>query len=294
MKEDVTFPSGQETCAAWLYKPPGGEPHPVIVMAHGLGAVKEMRLDAFAERFQAAGYACLVFDYRHFGASTGEPRQLLDIARQRADWAAALAYVRGREDLDRSRIVLWGTSFGGGHALATAAADHDVAAAIAQCPFTDGLASVLAMSPRVSLKVTARGLADVVRSRLRGRPVLVPTAGPPGTTALMAAPDALPGMQSIAADDAAWRNEVCARIALQISLDAPGRKVKRIDCPVLFCVCEPDTVAPAKATLRHATKARRGEVRLYPDGHFDIYLGEPFERVVADQLAFLSRHVPTT
>jgi pimeloyl-ACP methyl ester carboxylesterase len=101
-------------------------------------------------------------------------------------------------------------------------------------------------------------------------------------------------MQSIAADDAAWRNEVCARIALQISLDAPGRKVKRIDCPVLFCVCEPDTVAPAKATLRHATKARRGEVRLYPDGHFDIYLGEPFERVVADQLAFLSRHVPTT
>ena len=36
----------------------------------------------------------------------------------------------------------------------------------------------------------------------------------------------------------------------------------------------------------------RGEVRLYPDGHFDIYLAGPFERVVKDQLAFLARHVP--
>ncbi|WP_332394589.1 hypothetical protein [Ralstonia sp. 1B3] len=32
-----------------------------------------MRLDAFAERFSDAGYACLVFDYRNFGASEGAP-----------------------------------------------------------------------------------------------------------------------------------------------------------------------------------------------------------------------------
>ena len=107
-RQDVTFPSGQEACAGWLYKPAGEAPHPVLVMGHGLGAVKEMRLDAFAERFQVAGYACLVFDYRHFGASTGEPRQLLDIGRQLEDWQAALAYVRSREDLDSARIVVWG------------------------------------------------------------------------------------------------------------------------------------------------------------------------------------------
>ena len=47
------------------------------VMAHGLGGVRQMRLDAFAERFSSAGYRCLVFDYRHFGAGAGEPRQLL-------------------------------------------------------------------------------------------------------------------------------------------------------------------------------------------------------------------------
>ena len=50
-----------------------------------------MRLDTFAERFAAAGYSCLVFDYRHFGDSDGAPRQLLSIRRQLDDWAAAIA-----------------------------------------------------------------------------------------------------------------------------------------------------------------------------------------------------------
>lgn len=42
----------------------------------------------------------------------------------------------------------------------------------------------------------------------------------------------------------------------------------------------------------HARRAPRGEVRLYPAGHFNIYGAEPFERIVKDQLAFLTRHVP--
>src|SRR5665811_990625 len=157
-REDVEFSSGEDTCAAWLYTPAGEGPHPAIVMGHGLGAVKEMRLDAYAERFQAAGYACLVFDYRHFGASAGRPRQLLDIKRQLADWAAALDWTRSRQGLDPARIVVWGTSFGGGHALLTAARNHDVAAAVAQCPFTDGPASAMAVNPISSAKVTALAL----------------------------------------------------------------------------------------------------------------------------------------
>ena len=80
-RDDTTFPSGDSGCAAWLYRPAHIEsddssPRPIVVMAHGLGGVKEMRLDAFAERFTEAGYLCLVFDYRHFGASGGSPRQL--------------------------------------------------------------------------------------------------------------------------------------------------------------------------------------------------------------------------
>ncbi|HEX6519022.1 MAG TPA: alpha/beta fold hydrolase [Streptosporangiaceae bacterium] len=292
---EVHFPSGDAKCQAWLYLPEGPQPHPVIVMAHGLGGIRQMRLDAYAERFAAAGYACLVFDYRHFGASGGEPRQLLDIKLQLADWAAAIAYARSRADLDPARVVLWGTSFGGGHVIVAAARDGNVAATISQCPFTDGLASVLAMDPRTSVKVTARAVRDLIAAGLGRPPVMVPTAGPPGSAALMTAPDAVPGYLGLVDDEAraaGFDNQVAARVVLNIVRHRPGRKAKKVRCPILFAVCETDSVAPAKATLRHARTAPRGEIRLYPAGHFDIYLGDWFETNVTDQLAFLTNHVP--
>ena len=107
-------------------------------MAHGFSGVREQRLDAYAERFAQAGMAVLVFDYRHFGASEGEPRQLLSIARQLEDWRAAVAHARSLEGIDTKRIALWGSSFSGGHVIATAAKDPDVAAVVSQAPYTDG------------------------------------------------------------------------------------------------------------------------------------------------------------
>jgi hypothetical protein len=299
-RRDVYFPSGEERCHAWLYLPPSFSTEaarpPVIVMAHGLGAVKTLRLGAFAERFRAAGYACLVFDYRHFGDSDGQPRELLSIRRQREDWRAAVAFARSLPEVDRGRVVVWGTSFGGGHAIATAAGDHAVAAAIAQCPFTDGLASARQISPGGTLRLAAAAAQDQL-ARVMGRPpVRVKVAARPGETGLMDAGDVVEGVLGLLSasglSEEEYRNDVPARVALEIPLDAPGRQARRIRCPVLFCVCDDDTVAPAKATLRHAATAPRGEIRHYPLGHFDIYAGEHFEHVISDQLAFLHTHIP--
>jgi dienelactone hydrolase len=290
---DITFRSGGIDCAAWLYLPASRGPFPTIVMGHGLGGIRQMRLDAFAERFQAAGYACLVFDYRHFGASGGEPRQLLDINRQLQDWAAAIGFARTLEGVDPERVVLWGTSFGGGHVIVAGARDERVAAVIAQCPFTDGPASVLAAHPLSLIKATALGLRDLAGTAIGHQPTMVPTAGPPRSAALMATTDAESGYLAIVPGGTPFRNDVAARFALRVGLHRPGRQAAKLTCPALFCICEHDTVAPARAAQRHASRARRGEVRLYPYGHFDIYLGKPFERVVADQIDFLTRHIPT-
>jgi len=158
-REDVRFTSGEDRISAWLYRPTGSGPAPLLVMAHGLGAVRTMRLDTYAERFSAAGYACLVFDYRNFGDSEGQPRQLLDIGMQLADWAAAVDYARTLPGIDHSRIGLWGTSFGGGHVIATAARLPGIATAVAQCPFTDGVASLRAINPVTVARITARRCA---------------------------------------------------------------------------------------------------------------------------------------
>jgi dienelactone hydrolase len=292
---DVTFDSHGDVCAAWLYLPTGTGPAPVMVMAHGLGGTREMRLDAYAERFRAAGYACLVFDYRYFGASGGEPRQLLDIESQLQDWASAIDHARSRSDVDTSRIVLWGSSFGGGHVIVAAARDRKVAAVISQCPFTDGIASGLASNTWTSTKLSGRALGDLAGSVIGRPPLMVNTAGRPGTTALMTSPDSYDGYLALAPDaDETFHNRVAARVALQIVRHRPGRRAKDVRCPILFVVCETDSVAPAKATLRYARTAPHGEIKTYDAGHFEIYLGEAFERVVGDQIEFLTRTVPPT
>src|SRR5690606_4654369 len=158
---NVHFPSGSDVCDAWLYRPAGATAAgslPVIVMAHGLGGIKVGGLAPFAERFCTEGYACLVFDYRYFGDSGGEPRELLDIPSQLEDWRAAVACARSLPGIDPDRVVVWGTSFGGGHAVVTAAEDARIAAAIAQCPFTDGPSSVMAIHWKTNMKITALAL----------------------------------------------------------------------------------------------------------------------------------------
>lgn len=301
IRRDVTFRSGRAEhaadCAAWLYEPAGtrggGEATgPAVVLGHGLGALKEMGLEAYAAHFARAGYVALAFDYRHFGASGGRPRQLLDINRQLEDWASAVAYVRGLPEVDSGRVALFGTSFGGGHVIVTAARDPQVAAVIAQCPFTSGSASARTIDLRGLPGVLARAARDEVAARRGGDPVLVQTAGPPGSPALMNAPDALAGYLDLVPDDVDFTNAVSARVANRIMLHHPGRQARNVRCPILFQVCERDSVAPPAPTLRYAAKAPRGEVVRYPVGHFAIYRDEPLRRALADDVAFLRRHVP--
>ena len=290
-REDVWFNSGHDRISAWLYRPASDGDAPLLVMAHGLGAVRTMRLDAYAERFCAAGYACLVFDYRNFGDSEGAPRQLLDISMQLQDWTVAVAYARTLPGIDYNRIGLWGTSFGGGHVIATAARLPGIAAVVSQCPFTDSIASLGALSPLISARITGLAVRDLIAARLGRPPVMVPTAGNPGEVALMNAPDAYPGFLKLVPDGTPLRNEVAARIGVKILSYRPGRLAAKVTCPILFCVCESDSVAPSGPTRRYAATAPRGQIKLYPEGHFEIYVGDAFERVVADQLDFLDKNL---
>ncbi|MHB8693885.1 MAG: alpha/beta hydrolase [Solirubrobacteraceae bacterium] len=289
-RRDVAFTSAGEQCRAWLYLPDAERP-PLVILGHGVGATREYGLEPYAQRFADAGIAALVFTYRHFGDSGGQPRQLLDIGRQLEDWAAALAYARTLGEIDSRRIALWGTSFGGGHVLVAAARDGLVAAVVSQCPFTDGLAATRAAHPRSLIQATGLALRDQLGS-LRGQPpVMVPLVGGPGSTALMTSPDSEPGYRALIPPNAEFHNGVAARFLLHVGRHRPGRSAKKIKAPVLFCICDTDAVAPADTALHYARTAPRGEVRRYPVGHFDIYLGEPFENAVRDQTEFLVRHL---
>ncbi|HEY0632332.1 MAG TPA: alpha/beta fold hydrolase [Thermoleophilaceae bacterium] len=290
-RQDIAFDSGGERCAAWLYTPDSDGPHPIVVLAHGFGGVRDARLWAYAERFADAGLAALIFDYRHFGASGGSPRQLLDLKRQLDDWRAAIAFARGLDGVDPERVALWGTSFSGGHVAVLAAEDRRVAAAISQGTFIDGVAALRAAGPRNMLRMGLAGLRDEL-AHLRGRPAhMLAVVGPPGSVAAMNSPDAEPGYRALFPPDVEFRNEVAARIGLRIGLYRPARQAERIACPWLVCVVDNDVITPPQPALKAAGRAPRGEARRYAGGHFDIYVGELFEQVVADQLEFLERHL---
>lgn len=296
-REDVTFDSHGTACAAWLYRPVGVESPPIVVMAHGFAAIRVLRLDAYAERFAQAGYAVLVFDYRGWGDSDGEPRRVLSIRAQHRDWRAAVAFARRLAGVDAARLVLWGTSFAGGHALHLAAEDHDVAAVIAQVPHISGPASVLSQPRGLVARLIGAGLRDQARAALRREPYRVAAAGYPGELAMMTSPDAAPMAIRLAGDlyeQLLPENDVAARVALRVPFYSPGRLTPRIAAPTLVQIAERDSVTPCEVARKAAERLPRGEVRLYDCQHFEPYLDPYFDTVVGDQLAFLLRHVPVS
>lgn len=181
MRYDITIPSHGETLAAWVY-PGSTKPGPCIILAHGLGAVREMRLDAFAERFQQEGYTCLVFDYRCSGSSSGKPRGLVDFARQQEDWDAVLDHVKSpsmADVIDPTKLAIFGTSFGGGHVIQVAARHPELKAVISQCPFTSGLSSSFTTGVWPLPKLLWLSLRDALFGT-DDAPVRVPLVGKPG------------------------------------------------------------------------------------------------------------------
>lgn len=289
-QEDIEFASGGERCAAWFFRPEGAPgPFPCVVMATGFSCVRDQGLVAFGERFAASGIATLAFDYRCFGDSGGEPRQLASPRRQRGDVRAALALARSLDSVDTNRIALWGYSFGGAHVQSLALSEPGLSAAICVAPVIDTQRTVLHIGGISHMaRLTVAGTRDGIRALRRAEPYLVPAAGPPGSDAVISTPQVLDGFEQVTPPGSTWRNEACARVLLEPPYKLV-RKARRIAIPILYCIAEDDDVTPPALGMRVAKRPPRGELRTYPGGHFDPFLGGTFERMAADQVEFLDR-----
>ena len=300
VREESSFLSHGIRCAAWVYRPtaPPSSDLPVIVMAHGFGCIRALRLPAYAQRFAAAGYVVVVFDYRYFGDSDGRPRQLLDIAAQLDDWRAAIGWARTLEGVDPARVIGWGTSLSGGHVITLAATGAPLTAIIAQVPHVDGFAAARTAGMRHAAGLLPAALADTWRALLHRTPRYLNSIGAPGTRSIMATPDAWAALGRMAASDGLTLEDfpitVAARIVFRIGLYSPIRHAAAVRCPALIQVASDDDLTPTRQAREAASRMPRATLKTYPGRHFDVYIEPLFTSVVADQLEFLRAVAPVT
>ncbi|MET7773718.1 alpha/beta hydrolase [Nocardia sp. NPDC005366] len=294
----ISFDSHGTNCEAWFFDADGAssagpDGHPVVVMAHGFGGTKDSGLAPFARRLAAAGVAVFAFDYRGFGASGGEPRQRVLMTAQVQDYRAAIVAAGRQPGVDPRRIVLWGISQSGGHALTVAADRSDICGVIAMVPLVNGLAAGRTALAQVGAGALARSTVTGVRSALAGRlgrtPTMMPLVGRPGEQAALTAEGYYESYLALAGPT--WRNEVDAAVGLELGGYRADRLADRIIAPVLVQIADFDRAAPPRSAAKAAFKAR-AEVRHYPCDHFDLFAGNPwFERAVEHQVRFLRRHL---
>ncbi len=285
IREDVDFYSDGTRCSAWMYLPAVDKKCPVIVMAHGLGSVREMRLDAYAERFAAAGYACFLFDYRHFGASDGNRRQWINVKKQLEDWNCAVDFVKKSDKVDGGRILLFGSSFSGGHVITLSSKRKDITATVAQCPYTNTFATAGSLKPKTTVKTIPFLIADLLSCLTGYHPVMIKLGAAPGEVAMMAVPDYKDALKLVP-ENTTFINKVPARTFLEFVKYSPCRYTEDVAIPIYYAVCAKDVLAPAKATIKCAKRSGKATIKEYNCGHFGIYVEEFFEEAIADYIAF--------
>ncbi|MFW6265572.1 MAG: alpha/beta hydrolase, partial [Halanaeroarchaeum sp.] len=247
--ETVAFTSGRSEVAGTLFHPDDTDHPPVVVMAHGFAARRNWGLPAFAKRFAEEGIAALTFDYRGFGDSGGGPRRVVSARQQRADYRAALEYVRGRDDVDGDAAALWGMSYSGGHVLALAATE-DVETVVATVPFTDGL-HVAGHAIQQGGWEYVRGMATAVAKDarqilFRRDPHYVRVVGEDERDdfAVLATPGSLEGYESMIPEEerADWPNRTAARVLVEIPFNRPVSRASSVDVPVFVLEATDDQI----------------------------------------------------
>ncbi|MGW7535118.1 alpha/beta hydrolase [Amycolatopsis sp. NPDC054798] len=287
----TSFRSGRDQCAAWLTLPDGPGPHPAVVLVHGGGATHEMMLGQYETWFSAAGFAVLAFDFRHLGESGGEPRQLVSQRRYAQDVDAALEFARTRPEIDADRIALWGTSFGASHVVAAAARHPALAAAVVQCPVLSGRAVVARAGLRHLARFTGPIVSDLLRSALRLPRRYVSLVGRPGELAFVNQPGALEGWESVTPEGCEFDNRITAASGLGMLFYNAAAQASRVRCPLLICACDRENLIDPSIAAAVADDAPRAVLKHYDADHFTVYHPPVVEKVVADQLDFLTAHL---
>ena len=292
-RENVSFYSEGVRLEGDLYRPAApasDERRAGIVLCHGYTGVKSLYLPDNARLLAEAGHVVLAFDYKGWGASEGPRARLAPFSRV-ADVRAALSFLGTRPDVDRARLGLYGTSYGGATVIWAAALDERARCVVSVVGVGDGRRWMRSVRrPDEWHDLLARAREDRDRAAVSGESGLAERdeilLQDRQSAALSAAaradnPDAVSTVPLSFIDD-----------TLSFHADwVVGRIAPR---PVLFITTSDDRLVPPAES--EALYARAGEpkklVVLEGYGHYDVYAEPVFGAVMAATLDWYAAHLP--
>jgi hypothetical protein len=281
MRKDIEFQAGDGvTLRGWQYVPDNvSGPAPVVVMAHGFSAVKEMYLDKYAEAFAAVGIGSIVFDHRNFGASDGQPRQEIDPWKQVSDYRDAITYAETLSEVNNDAIGVFGSSYSGGHVLVVGGIDRRVKAVAAQVPLASGHRNARRLIRADKVAGFQAMFNEDRRARARGEaPAMVPVVdADPDAPSALPTPDSYEWFTSTHQLRApSWKNEVTLRSVEMFTEYEPMAYASFISpTPLLMIVALGDHLTVADLALEAYEKALHPKKLVtLSGGHFDAYVND--------------------
>ena len=272
--------------------------------------------------FLVAGFAVFLFDYRNFGASTGTPRNWISPKRHLEDYHAALDFLeldttisKLGQKVDTSRILLWGTSFSGGHVLEIASQrsyyDKRIRGVVSQVPHLSGKAAALkgikTRGLAKMLRLAMAALQDKARQFMDLPPVTAKIIGSGSDLAIM----------DVTLEDrkryldkqpvnklGGWINQTPARILLEIRFYNPIDTLKKfqhqqqqqdvsvdeakggIQVPVLLIGASMDDLCPPELIKEASTLIPDSKYIVREGTHFQIYEPQNWKVVSEEMIQF--------
>ena len=244
-----------------------------------------------------------LFDYRNFAASTGTPRNWISPQRHIEDYHAALDFLKQKDSpiiqkVDTSRILLWGTSFSGGHVLEIASQrsgrDKRIRGVVSQVPHLSGKAAALkGIKTRGLVKMLRLALAalqDKTRHFMGLPPVTAKIIGSGSDLAIMSVtPEDKKRYLDKQPDQklGGWINQTPVRMLLEIRFYNPIDTLRRqhqqqedvsvskgkggIQVPVLLIGASLDDLCPPELIEEASTLIPNSKFMVREGTHFQIY-----------------------
>ncbi len=291
--ESVSFYSEGTRLAGDLYRPDdagAGEARAGILLCHGYTGVKSLYLPDNARVLTDAGYVVLAFDYKGWGQSEGPPARLAPFGRV-ADTRAALTFLETRPGVDRARLGLYGTSYGGATAIWAAALDTRVRCVVSVVGVGDGRRWMRSVRrPDEWHDLLERAREDRERAVAGGESALAErdeillqdrASAALSAAARAANPDAISTVPLSFIDE-----------TLSFHADwVVGRIAPR---PLLLVTTVDDRLVPpeeSRSLYAHAGEPKKLVV-LKGYGHYDVYAEPAFGEVMAATLDWYRAHLP--